>query len=100
MDLNIQILDKVEVFLSSVPSRDRAKILATVTMMEAGTAKAVITRQISGSIRELKVKQYRILYFQHEHSLYFVGGFTKKSQKTPLREIEKARQIQKLIIKK
>ena len=100
MDLNTQILDKVEVFLSSVPSRDRAKILAAITMMKEGPTETVITRQISGSIRELKVKQYRILYFQHEHSLYFVGGFTKKSQKTPLREIENAKQIQKLILSK
>jgi len=100
MDLTIQILDKVKAFLDSVPSQDHAKITAAITIMKTGPAEVVVTRQISGSIRELKVKQYRVLYFQHERSIYFVGGFTKKSQKTPLREIENAKQIQKIVIQK
>lgn len=100
MDLHTQILEKVEMFLRSVPAKDRAKILVVITLMSTGPTETVITRQISGLIRELKVKQYRILYFQHERSLYFIGGFTKKSQKTPLREIETAKQIQKLITSK
>lgn len=100
MALTIQIIDKVKVFLDSCPSSDRAKILAAITVMKTGTIEMVVTRQISGSIRELKVKQYRILYFQYEGTLYFIGGFTKKSQKTPLREIENAKQIRKLIVQK
>ncbi len=100
MALTVQIIDKVKVFLDSCSSSDRAKIVAAITVMEAGTIEMVVTRQISGSIRELKVKQYRILYFQHESILYFVGGFTKKSQKTPLREIENAKQIRKIITQK
>ncbi|MFA5996373.1 MAG: type II toxin-antitoxin system RelE/ParE family toxin [Candidatus Paceibacterota bacterium] len=100
MDLHIQILDEVKKFLESLPDKDNAKALASITMMQTGAVSTVVTRQISGSIREIKVKQHRILYFQRGDTLYFVGGFTKKSQKTPTREIENAKQIQKLISSK
>ena len=100
MDLHIQILDEVKEFLESLPEKDNAKVLASITMMQTGAVNTVVTRQISGSIREIKVKQHRVLYFQRGNILYFVGGFTKKSQKTPLREIENAKQIQKLIVQK
>lgn len=100
MGLHIQILDKVETFLESIPAKERAKILATITMMRTGAMDTAVTRQISGSIRELKVRQHRILYFQQGNFLYFVGGFTKKSQKTPLREIKNAKHIQKFILTK
>lgn len=97
MDLHIQILDEVKSFLESLPDKDTAKVLASITIMQTGAVGTVVTRQISGSIRELKVKQHRVLYFQRGGTLYFVGGFTKKSQKTPQREIENAKNIQKLI---
>ena len=97
MDLHIQILDEVEIFLRSIPDKERAKALASIAMMQTGDVRVVVTRKINRSIRELKVKQRRILYFQEGDTLYFVGGFTKKSQKTPKREIENAKRIQKLI---
>lgn len=97
MDLPIQILDKVEEFLESLPEKDSAKILAAIRFIGLGHSELVDTKQLDGRIRELIIKRYRFPYFQYKRVWYFVGGFIKKSQKTPKREIENAKEIYKTI---
>jgi phage-related protein len=99
MECDVQILDRVVAFIESLDYSNQAKIMAAIRVMKSGDFETVYTKQLAGPIRELKVKQYRLLYFIHKHTMYFVGGFTKKSTKTPKQEIENAQQLYKLIIK-
>jgi phage-related protein len=50
----------------------------------------VETKLLRPPIHELKIKVYRFPYFIHGSTIYIISGFTKKSQKTPLREIDYA----------
>lgn len=97
MEFDVQILDKVASFIEGLNVSDQAKVMAAIRVLKSGDFELVYTKQIAGPVRELKVRQYRVLYFIHEHTLYFVGGFTKKSAKTPKQEIDNAQQLHKLI---
>ena len=93
-----QFLDSVKEALIKIPLTDRAKIAANTDMMRAGKFDSVFIKPIRGSIKELRVKQYRMLFFTQKHTLYFVRIFIKKTQKTPVKEIEAAQKIYDLMI--
>lgn len=92
-------------FLTTLPAKDRAKLLATITKIEEhGLAEA--TRQqwvkhLEGEIWEIR-SQFanniqRACYFHAERDHYIIThGFTKKTQKTPRSEIRKAQTFYKL----
>lgn len=83
-------------FIEQLPETDKAKILASAKIMETDFD-VVYTKLLRTPIRELVVKKYRILFFIKKNTIYFVRGFIKKSQKTPVREIEKAENVYKLM---
>ncbi len=88
----IQVLDKVSRFIDELSDTDKAKVLAAVTVL-ATDFDAVFTKLLRSPVRELIVKRYRIIFFIQDETIYLVGGFIKKSQKTPRREIENALEI-------
>jgi phage-related protein len=95
--LDIQVLDSVEKHLGSLKLSDEAKIRAAMGVMRRGTFSAVHTKPVKGKIRELIVRQFRLLYFLKDKTLYFVSMFVKKTAKTPKHEIEYAEKIFKVI---
>ena len=88
--------DSVTDFLRELPPKDRSKIEKNVRVMQAGDLHSPRIKTLRGQVRELIVKEYRILFFIHEHVIYFVRAFRKKSAKTPKQEIEYAEHIYKL----
>lgn len=90
--------EDAEDFIESLSDKDKAKILAEIKMLETHFD-LVYTKPLRGSIRELLVRHYRLLFFIHNQTIYFTHGFVKKSQKTPVREIEKAELIYKQLKK-
>ncbi|PIQ68997.1 MAG: hypothetical protein COV91_01220 [Candidatus Taylorbacteria bacterium CG11_big_fil_rev_8_21_14_0_20_46_11] len=83
-------------FLHQLPQKDCAKIEKNVRVMREGDLLSPRTKTLRGPIKELIVKEYRLLFFIHEHTIYFVRAFRKKSMKTPPKEIEYAERIYKL----
>lgn len=83
-------------FIEQLPETDKAKILASAKIMETDFD-VVYTKLLRTPIRELVVKKYRVLFFIKKNTIYFVRGFIKKSQKTPVREIEKAERVYNLM---
>lgn len=83
-------------FIEQIPETDRAKVLASIKMMETNFD-SVYTKLLKSPIRELIVKKYRILFFIKKDVIYFVSGFAKKSQKTPIQEIQKAENVYKMM---
>lgn len=90
-------LESVTSFLKELSKTDRAKILSGVSKIEQGDFQSSYIKTLRGPTKELIVKQYRILFFVHGHTIYLVRAFRKKSRKTPQKEIEYAERIYKLI---
>lgn len=96
--------DEFTDWIQTLPIKDRAKLLQTITkvqnegMLVAQRLKWV--KRIDSNLYELRSKVgsniQRALYFHVEHGQYVIThGFTKKTQKTPQREIEHALNLRK-----
>lgn len=94
--LNIQFFNEAYDFINDMPELDRAKVLANIKMMETDFD-IVHTKLLRSPIKELIIKKYRLLFYTKENTIYFTHGFLKKSQKTPIKEIEKAESVYKMM---
>ena len=88
----VSFLSKAVSFIQDIPETDRAKVIASIKMLETDF-EIVRTKILHAPVRELIVKKYRIVFFIRSADIYIVSGFVKKSQKTPKREIEYALEI-------
>lgn len=95
-------------FLESLPSKDSNKLLATIaSTQELGLLVAQRmewVKKIDTDLFELRSKVgnniQRAIYFQKVGNKYLIThGFTKKTQKTPKREIEHAKRIREQYLK-
>ncbi len=89
--------EPVKSFFNSLPRSARAKVVRTLALLkEYGVLlKEPYTRQVKGKIRELRIKDsqgnVRVFYFTHTGKRFILlHGFVKKTEKTPVREIETA----------
>ena len=92
-------------FLVTLPAKDRAKLLATIKKIEehglTEAARQQWVKHLEGAIWEIR-SQFanniqRACYFHAERDHYIIThGFTKKTQKTPRSEIQKAQTFCKL----
>lgn len=95
--------EEVDLFLETLPPKDKAKILYNIKLIEGGILDNELFKKLEGSdIWELrtiyKKNCYRILAFwdtRRNALIVTTHGFIKKTQKTPLREIERAETIRK-----
>ena len=85
-------------FLDTLPPKDRAKVFRDIDLLAefAPDLHEPYTKHIDGPIWELRSKFssniYRIFYFiWRDNKLVLLHGFTKKTQKTPPREIQTAK---------
>lgn len=84
----------VEEFISALPEPDEARVRATVRyLQEVGNkAREPHSKHLEGNLFELRAKSTRIFYcFKPGEVIVLVHAFTKKSQKTPLAELEVAK---------
>jgi phage-related protein len=91
-----------EEFLDSIPEKDAAKLLSVIDQVQqkgiAEAAKMRWVKKLDDDLYELRSKlgsnDQRAIYFQDFGSYYLIThGFTKKTDKTPRTEIEKAKRI-------
>lgn len=94
--------NEFEEFYNSLPIKDRNKLRATIEMIEEAGIQAAIqlewVKKLDSEINEIRSKVssniQRALYFHVKNNQYIIThGFTKKTQKTPIKEIERAKQI-------
>lgn len=90
--------DSVNDFINELQRAERAKILSSIEKMRSGDWSSLYIKTLKGPLRELIVKQYRMIFFMSENVLYFVRAFQKKTAKTPPQEIERAERIYKLMM--
>lgn len=91
--MNIQILDDVSDFLAKLSREDDAKIAAHLKSLAINQTEGLTIKPLKGKIKELVVKQYRIVFFRINNTGYVVDAFRKQSKKTPKRIIERAEKI-------
>ena len=96
--------NEFEEFYNSLPVKDRNKLRATIEMIEEAGIQAAIQlewiKKLDSEINEIRSKVssniQRALYFHVKNNQYIIThGFTKKTQKTPIKEIERAKQIKR-----
>lgn len=91
-----------EDFLNSIPEKDSAKLLATISKTEEHglliAQRMEWVKKIEADLFELRSKVgsniQRAIYFQKVGNDYLIThGFTKKQQKTPKSEIQHAKSV-------
>lgn len=94
-----------EEFFNSLPEKDKNKLVLTIYKTEQNGLLIAIrqkwVKKLDKDLYELRSKVgsniQRALYFQNIDGEYLIThGFTKKTQKTPLREINHAKDLRKL----
>lgn len=94
--------NEFEEFYRELPTKDRIKLISLIqTIEEVGLTTAVKmkwVKKLDGNLYEIRSKVasniQRGLYFHDEGVQYIIThGFTKKTQKTPQREINHAKII-------
>ena len=91
---NIPVIE----YLEKVGKREKAKILKYIEFlrMNNGYLDEPYSKHIKGKIRELRVdfskNKHRIFYFTFiKKTIILLHAFLKKTQKTPIKEIKKAK---------
>ena len=87
--------EPVAEFIDALSNEARAKVFRTIKLLKnyGVLLKEPYTRQVKGKIRELRIKDrsgnIRVLYFAFTgRRVILLNGFIKKTDKTPLNEIE------------
>lgn len=83
----------VKDYIEDLPDRERAKVVALVDYL---SEKVVLhepqAKKLSGypGLCELRPGSHRVFYCYHEGKVVLLHAFRKKSNKTPIRELETA----------
>ncbi|MYV04575.1 MULTISPECIES: type II toxin-antitoxin system RelE/ParE family toxin [Furfurilactobacillus] len=94
--------DRFLKFLRNLSDKDRAKLVGTISLIESHELYVAIrqlwVKKIEDNLFEIRSIQSnnirRAIYFHIEENNYFITlGFTKKSNKTPQRQIDSAKRI-------
>lgn len=100
MGFNFVIFKNVAGFIHSFPTDEQLKIGAAIDLMKEGDFGYVYVKTLKGPIKELIVKNRRFIFCIENNIIYFLRAFTKKSAKTPKKEIEMAERIYKLLLQR
>lgn len=92
------VLDEVNAFIEDLERDTPDKIYASLEFLAAGKIDSILVKPIKGKIKELSVRQYRIIFCQIGDVIYVIAGFKKQSKKTPHRIIERAEQMYNKIV--
>lgn len=93
--------NEFEEYLDSLSDKDATKLLAVINNIEeyglAIAERQKWTKKLESNLYEIRSKHasniQRAIYFHWENNRYVIThGFTKKTQKTPKREIKKGMQ--------
>lgn len=92
-------------YIESLEEKEKAKIFKYIEFLRIhkGILDEPYSRHIEGKIRELRVdfarNRHRIFYFVFiGKNIIFLNAFLKKTEKTPAREIEKAKEYYRAVI--
>lgn len=102
-ELEIIYLEDAHKFLSELPKNANRKMLYVIDQVKQGSRDSRLFKKLEGSEiwefrAEYESNAYRLLAFWDKNRKSLVvatHGFSKKDQKTPLKEIKKAERLRK-----
>lgn len=92
-------------YIESLTEKEKAKIFKYIEFLRVhkGVLDEPYSRHIEGKIRELRVdfarNRHRVFYFIFvNRNIIFLNAFLKKTEKTPVLEIDKAREYYRVVL--
>lgn len=97
--MQIDLLDSAETFLSSLQSKEIAKVLRTIELLEefGNNLGMPHSRHMADGLLELRIRgtrEIRIFYCFHKNKAVLLHACIKKTQKTLDKELVRARLLQ------
>ena len=94
--MQIDLLDSVETFIESLTEKEIAKVIRTIELLEEFENKLGMphSKHLDDGLLELRVRgkrEIRIFYCFCKSKAVLLHAFIKKTQKTPEKELNKAR---------
>ena len=94
--MQIVLLDSVETFLESLQEKEIAKVIRTVELLEefGNDLGMPHSKHVADGLLELRIRgkrEIRIFYCFNRSNAYLLHAFIKKTQKTPEKELNKAK---------
>lgn len=100
MTFDVQYMKEAHDFIHSLPEKDQDKVLYNIDMVKAGSRDNRLFKKLNDHIYEFRTdyngNAYRLLSFwdtKNKSMVIATHGFSKKSQKTPPKEIAKAEKL-------
>jgi len=92
--MNIEITKEVEEFVFSLEKITIAKVLRTIDLLEKFGNKLNLphSKKINSNIFELRIsgqQNIRLFYIFYKNKIIILSGFIKKTQKIPIKELNK-----------
>ena len=106
MTFDVTYLEEARNFLKNLPDKDQDKVLYNIDMVKSGNRDDRLFKKLNDTIYEFRTdyngNAYRLLSFwdtKRKSMVVATHGFSKKTQKTPLKEITKAEKIRERYLK-
>jgi phage-related protein len=84
------VFQQPEELIELTPEPTKSKIESAFMTLRHNRFNDVRVKTLRGKIKEIIIKRFRFIFFIEFGNIYVVRGFTKKSNKTPIQEIEYA----------
>jgi phage-related protein len=97
--LHLSVFTKVTEFIHSLPDEEQAKIASRIDSVRDRDFESAYVKMIRGPIKELIVKDRRIIFCIERDTMYVFHAFTKKTAKTPLKEIARSEHLYALLLR-
>jgi phage-related protein len=96
--MQVDLLESVEIFLTSLTEKEIAKVILTIELLEefGNTLNMPHSRHLADGLLELRIRgsrEVRLFYCFHKGRVVLLHAYVKKTQKTADKELLKARSI-------
>ncbi len=100
--MQIEILNSVEELFESITSKELGKVLRTVDLLEEFGKELGLphSRHLKDGLLELRIRgkrEIRVFYCFKKQKIILLHAFIKKKQKTPFKELKRARKIKDVL---
>jgi len=100
--MKVSYFEKVKKFIGSLPDELEAEVISLINVLEKSERPLAMpySKSLGNGLFELRISgeiKVRVFYCFHENMVNLLHGIVKKTQKTPKKEIDYARKMQKLI---
>lgn len=91
--LRVVFLSTARELVDSLDEKEQTKVYSSVKSLQKSDFETAYVKTLRGPIKELRVRDIRLIFCVEMGTIYFVRGFIKKTPKTPQNEIEVALKI-------